>query len=62
MSSGRKDRMRMDRRRTVILFCTLSKQVSAGHICETQLLAFAIGFHGDYKSGGWDAIRPIGGY
>jgi hypothetical protein len=53
----------MNRRRTVILFCALSKQVSAGHICETQLLAFTIGtFRGDYKPGGWDTIRPVGGY
>jgi hypothetical protein len=43
----------MNGRHTVILFCTLSKQVGAGHIYETQLLVSAIGtFHGDYKPGG----------
>jgi fructose/tagatose bisphosphate aldolase len=53
----------MNRRHTVIVFCALSKQVSAGHICETELMAFAIGtFHGDYKPGGRDTIRPVGGY
>jgi hypothetical protein len=50
---GEKDSMRMNRRRTVILFCELSKQVSDGHICETQLPAFAIGtFCGDYEPSG----------
>jgi len=63
MSSGRKDSVRMNRRRTVILFCALSEKVSAGHICETELLAFPIGtFHADYKPKGWDTIRPVGGY
>ena len=48
---------------TVILFCALSKQVSAGHICETQLLEVATGtFHGDYKPIERDTIRPVGGY
>ena len=62
MSSGRKDSVQMNGQRTVILFGAVSKQVSAGHICETQLLAFAIGtFHGDYKPGGWDTIRAVGG-
>jgi len=63
MSSGRKNSVQMNRRRTVILFSALSKQVSAGHICEAQLLAFVIGtFHGDYEPGGWDTIRPVGRY
>jgi fructose/tagatose bisphosphate aldolase len=62
MSLGRKDSV-MNRQRTVILFCALSKQVCADHICETELLAFAIGaFHGDYKPGGWDTIRLVGRY
>ena len=53
MSLGRKDNARINRRRTAIVFCTLSKQVGADHIYETQLLDFAIGaFHGDYKPGG----------
>ena len=53
MSLGRKDSVRINRRRTAIVFCTLSKQVGADHIYETQLLNFAIGaFHGDYKPGG----------
>jgi hypothetical protein len=63
MGLGRKDSVRMNRRHTVILSCALSKQVSAGHICETELLVSAIGtFHGNYKPGGWDIIRPVSGY
>ena len=43
----------MNRRRTAIVFCTLSEQVGTDHIYETQLLDFVIGtFHGDYKPGG----------